>query len=262
MEKPTYTAIDYNSKENKVIEGLVRDNYSKVKNTFYKVFDKRSKNPNSPVGLCADLIKASRYKDDPDRILWRKVIKSWFTPQRFNLTYVYFGYSTPLIQHLKEEVLDINGRVWFKVPLEKLKDHEYLMGTAFWFPVSKNYNAERIKILECALEDLERIKREGEPELPPLTFEEPKNIPLIMVKVKVISDKPNKRILRCSEGNRVWYRLWINPEDMMRIEPLLEGGDRIWMEELEMYYTFFYEIRNGRRVLGKDRIKGILDILL
>lgn len=38
MEKPTYTAIDYNSKENKVIEGLVRDNYSKIKNTFYKVF--------------------------------------------------------------------------------------------------------------------------------------------------------------------------------------------------------------------------------
>lgn len=180
MEKPTFTAIDYNSLENKVIEGLVRDNYSKIKNTFYKVFDKRSKNPNSPVGLCADLIEASRYKDDPDRILWRKVIKSWFTPQRFNLTYVYFGYSTPLIQHLKEEVLDINGRVWFKVPLEKLKDHEYLLGllgTAFWFPISKDYNAERIKILECALEDLERIKREGEPELPPLTFEEPKIYP-------------------------------------------------------------------------------------
>lgn len=83
-----------------------------------------------------------------------------------------------------------------------------------------------------------------------------------MVKVKVISDKPNKRILRCSEGNRVWYRLWINPEDMMRIEPLLEGGDRIWMEELEMYYLFFYEIRNGRRVLGKDRVKKILDTII
>lgn len=40
-----------------------------------------------------------------------------------------------------------------------------------------------------------------------------------MVKVEV-----NKRIPRCSEGNMVWYRLWINPEDMMRIEPLLEGG--------------------------------------
>lgn len=78
------------------------------------------------------------------------------------------------------------------------------------------------------------------------------------------SDKgdDHKRILRCSEGNRVWYRLWINPEDMMRIEPLLEGGDRIWMEELDMYYTFFYEIRNGRRVLGKDRVKKILDTIL
>lgn len=43
---------------------------------------------------------------------------------------------------------------------------------------------------------------------------------------------------------------------------LWQEGDRIWMEELEMYYTFFYEIRNGRRVLGKDRVKKILDILL
>lgn len=175
--KPMSTAIDYNSLENKVIEGLVRDNYSKIKNTFYKVFNKRVKNPDSPVGLCADLIEAFNYRDDPNKILWREVIKPWFTPQRFNLTHVYFGYSTSLIQHLKEEVLNINGRVWFKVPLEKLKDHEYLMGTAFWFPVSKDYNAERIKILECALEDLERIKREGEPKLPPLTFEEPRVCP-------------------------------------------------------------------------------------
>jgi hypothetical protein len=83
-----------------------------------------------------------------------------------------------------------------------------------------------------------------------------------MVKVTAIRDDDHKRILRCSEGNMVWYRLWINPEDMMRIEPLLEGGDRIWMEELEMYYLFFYEIGNGRRVLRKDRIKEILNILL
>lgn len=172
MEKPMSTAIDYNSLENKVIEGLVRDNYSKIKNTFYKVFNKRVKNPNSPVGLCADLIEASNYKDDPNRILWRRIIKPWFTPQRFNLTYVYFGYSTSLGHDLKEEVLNINGRVWFKVPLENLEGHEYLLGTASWFPISKEYNDNRIKILECALEDLERIKREGEPELPPLTFED------------------------------------------------------------------------------------------
>lgn len=180
MEKLTFTAIDYNSLENKVIEERIRNYYLPVKNTFEAVLYGRLNIPDSPVGLCADLIEASNYKDNQDRILWRKVIKPWFTPQRFNLTYVYFGYSTPLIQRLKEEVLDINGRVWFKVPLEKLKDHEYLLGllgTAFWFPVSKEYNAERIKILECALEDLERIKREGEPKLPPLTFEEPKIYP-------------------------------------------------------------------------------------
>lgn len=52
-----------------------------------------------------------------------------------------------------------------------------------------------------------------------------------MVKVTAIRDDDHKRILRCS--NRIW-----------------------------MYYTFFYEIRNGRRVLGKNRIKEILDILL
>lgn len=59
------------------------------------------------------------------------------------------------------------------MPLENLEGHEYLLGTAFWFPVSKEYNDNRIKILECALEDLERIKREGEPELPPITEDEP-----------------------------------------------------------------------------------------
>lgn len=173
MENSTYTAIDYNSKENKVIEGLVRDNYSKIKNTFYKVFDKRVKNSNSPVGLCADLIKASNYNDDLDRILWRKVIKPWFTPQRFNLTHVYFGYSNHIIESIKDDTLDVNGRIYFRVPMKRLKGYKYPFHTAFWFPVSKEYNAERIKILECALEDLERIKREGEPKLPPITEDEP-----------------------------------------------------------------------------------------
>lgn len=83
-----------------------------------------------------------------------------------------------------------------------------------------------------------------------------------MITVERIRDDSEKRILRCSEGNRVWYQLWINPEDMMRIELLLEGGDRIWMEELEMYYVFFYERKNGRRLIGKDRVKKILDTLL
>lgn len=80
-----------------------------------------------------------------------------------------------------------------------------------------------------------------------------------MVKIDRLRDDANKRILKCQEGKNIWYRLWINPEDMMRIEPLLEGGDRIWMEE--MYYTFFYEIRNGRRLIGKNRVKEILEMM-
>lgn len=185
MEEPTFTAIDYNSLENKVIEGLVGDYYQMVKNTFETVLYGRIHIQDSPRGLCADLIEVSRniYKqydlyDLPDRIfLWRQVIKPWFTPQRFNIEIVYFGYYNPTIIKLQGKGLRIEGRIWYRMPLENLEGHEYLLGTAFWFPVSKEYNAERIKILECALEDLERIKREGEPKLPPITFEEPKIYP-------------------------------------------------------------------------------------
>lgn len=35
MEKPTFTAIDYNSKENKVIEGLVRGKRQLLKDKEY-----------------------------------------------------------------------------------------------------------------------------------------------------------------------------------------------------------------------------------
>jgi hypothetical protein len=65
---------------------------------------------------------------------------------------------------LQGEGLRIEGRIWYRMPLENLEGHEYLLGTAFWFPISKD---NRIKILECALEDLERIKREGEPKIYP-----------------------------------------------------------------------------------------------
>lgn len=109
--------------------------------------------------------------------LWRQVIKPWFTPQRFNIEIVYFGYYNPTIIKLQGEGLRIEGRIWYRMPLENLEGHEYLLGTAFWFPISKEHNDNRIKILECALDDLERIKKEGEPKLPPLTFEEPKIYP-------------------------------------------------------------------------------------
>lgn len=56
MEKPTFTAIDYNSKENKVIEERIRNYYLPVKNTFEAVLYGRLNIPNSPRGLCGYLI--------------------------------------------------------------------------------------------------------------------------------------------------------------------------------------------------------------
>lgn len=55
-----------------------------------------------------------------------------------------------------------------------------------------------------------------------------------MVTVTVIKDRPTKRILKCKEGNRIWYQLW---------------------------YVFFYEKRAGKRrgVLGKDRTKVLIN---
>lgn len=60
MEKPTYTAIDYNSKENKVIEERIRNYYLPVKNTFEAVLYGRLNIPDSPRGLCADPIDENR----------------------------------------------------------------------------------------------------------------------------------------------------------------------------------------------------------
>lgn len=165
MEKPTFTARDYNPYENRVIEDKVREYYPQVKALIEMIITKRLRYQNMPHGLCADFI-------EEDKKLWIEVIKPWFTPQRFNLSHVYFGYYHQLIESIKDDILNVNGRAYFRVSIEEINRHPHLLSTAFWFPVSKEYNAMRIKILECALEDLERIKEEGV-NPPPITFDEP-----------------------------------------------------------------------------------------
>lgn len=64
-----------------------------------------------------------------------------------------------------------------------------------------------------------------------------------MVRIDRLRDDSEKRILRCSEGKSIWYQIWIDPGDMMRIEPLLEGGYGVLR-----YYVLFYEVRNGRDI--------------
>ena len=72
MEKPTFTAIDYNLYENMVIEDRIREYYPQVK---------------------------------------------------------------ALIESIKDNTLDVNGRIYFRVPMKRLKGYKYLFHTAFWFPV-------------------------------------------------------------------------------------------------------------------------------
>ena len=49
-------------------------------------------------------------------------------------------------------------------------------------------------------------------------------------KIDRLREDSEKRILRCSEGKSIWYQIWIDPGDMM--EPLLEGGNRLWCIEI------------------------------
>lgn len=88
-----------------------------------------------------------------------------------------------------------------------------------------------------------------------------------MVKVTAIRDRPTKRILKCREGNKIWYQLWLTELDMICIERFFyEDGEvkRWWLPNLQLYYVFFYEKKGGkvRGVLGKDRTKDLIRSIL
>ena len=85
-----------------------------------------------------------------------------------------------------------------------------------------------------------------------------------MVKVTVVWDNRDKRILKCQEGNRIWYQIWITQMDMNCIERYFEGCSEVkrwWLRDLQIWYVFFYEKNGGRReeVLGKDRTKVLIN---
>lgn len=85
-----------------------------------------------------------------------------------------------------------------------------------------------------------------------------------MVRIDRLREDSEKRILRFSEGNSIWYQLWIDDMDMGCIERYFPDCEvkKWWSIEFQLWYVFFYEVRKGRRILGKGRIKEILDIIL
>lgn len=88
-----------------------------------------------------------------------------------------------------------------------------------------------------------------------------------MVKVDTVYEDEFKRILRCSEGNRIWYQIWIAQLDMNNIERYFDGYGEVkrwWLRDLQIWYVFFYEKKGGkaRGVLGKDRTKDLIRSIL
>lgn len=88
-----------------------------------------------------------------------------------------------------------------------------------------------------------------------------------MVKVDTVYEDEFKRILKCREGNRIWYQIWITQLDMNNIERYFKGYNEVkrwWLRDLQIWYVFFYE-KNGRKVrgvLGKDRSKDLIRSIL
>lgn len=88
-----------------------------------------------------------------------------------------------------------------------------------------------------------------------------------MVKVTVIRDDAYKRILKCQEGNRIWYQIWITDLDMDLIEKYFKGYNEVkrwWLRNLQQYYVFFYEKKGGKikGVLGRERTNDLLGSIL
>lgn len=92
-----------------------------------------------------------------------------------------------------------------------------------------------------------------------------------MVKVETLKEEGFVRILRCREGNRIWYQMWLTENDWYAIHNhcIINLHNAIaikywWLRNLRQYYVFFYEKRGNRvrGVIGKEMVKVILGELL
>lgn len=72
-----------------------------------------------------------------------------------------------------------------------------------------------------------------------------------MVKVETLKEDGFVRILRCREGNRIWYQMWLTDLEKGCIDRYFLDMEvkAWWLINLQRWYVFFYE-KNGRRVRG------------
>lgn len=74
------------------------------------------------------------------------------------------------------------------------------------------------------------------------------------IKVQVLKDEGNKRILKCREGNRIWYQIWITQMDMNCIERYFDGCSEVkrwWLRDLQIWYFMRRKVvRLGESLVG------------
>lgn len=139
--------IDEKAKNNFTIEMRIFENYEKVKHEIIKAID-FLRHSETPMGMC-------RIFDNQDHGFWHRVIKPWFQPERFGITYLWFSSGFSFIGY--GEYHTIRGNRWLKIPLSLVFDNRVF---GYWFPPYKKYIPHRIRVLKLALKDLERIKEE------------------------------------------------------------------------------------------------------
>lgn len=90
-----------------------------------------------------------------------------------------------------------------------------------------------------------------------------------MVKVETLKEDRFVRILRCREGNRIWYQMWLTEEWIWAINKFklyIEMWEiKVWwLRDLQQYYVFFYEKKGYKTmgVLGREITYKILGELL
>lgn len=82
-----------------------------------------------------------------------------------------------------------------------------------------------------------------------------------MVKVETLKEDGFVRILRCREGNRIWYQMWLTDLEKGCIDRYFLDMEvkAWWLINLQRWYVFFYE-KNGRRVRGKIGLRIYLGV--
>lgn len=136
------------AKNNFTIEMRIFENYEKVKYEIIKVID-FLRHAETNIGMC-------RIFDNQNHELWHSVIKPWFQPERFGITYLWFHSGFSHIGYGEYHIIRSNR--WLKTPIDRINREDYIFG--YWFPTYKKYIPYRIRILKLALKDLERIKEE------------------------------------------------------------------------------------------------------